>query len=207
MDTKSNRPKISVCIPIHWMKNWQFFLGRCLESIEKQTFTDYEIIITKNGNMAKNTNEAIQKATGDIIKILYMDDYLAHPDSLKNIAENFKGGWLATGCVHDFGDGKLKNPHLAKLDGVLINSNTIGSPSVVAIENKDPLLFDENMGWVLDLDYYNRLFKRYGEPTILDSYDIVMGCGDHQVTNIMSEEEKKLEEKYLINKWKTQKYQ
>ena len=95
MDTKSNRPKISVCIPIHWMKNWQFFLGRCLESIEKQTFTDYEIIITKNGNMAKNTNEAIQKATGDIIKILYMDDYLAHPDSLKNIAENFKSRRLA----------------------------------------------------------------------------------------------------------------
>ena len=62
------------------------------------------------------------------------------------------------------------------------------------------------MGWVLDLDYYNRLFKRYGEPTILDSYDTVIGCGDHQVTNIMSKEEKELEEKYFTEKWKTPKY-
>lgn len=200
--------KISVIIPFHFgMKNWSFFLTRCLESIEQQTYQNYEIIITKHGRMAENTNAGIKKATGDIIKILYMDDYLAHPDSLKNIAENFKGGWLATGCVHDWGDGRLKNPHIARLDGIFKNSNTIGSPSVIAIENKDPLLFDENMSWLLDLDYYNRLFERYGLPTILDSYDTVMGCGDHQVTHIMSDEDKKIEENYLINKWKTQKFQ
>ena len=198
------QPKISIVVPFHWMMNWQFFLTRCLESIEKQTFIDYEIILTKSGLMAENTNAGIKKATGEIIKILYMDDYLAHPDSLKNLAENFKGGWLATGCVHDFGDGILKNPHLARYEGVIPGSkivNSIGSPSVVAIENKDPLLFDESMTWVLDLDYYNRLLKRYGPPTILDSYDVVMGCGDHQITNIISEQEKKAEEKYLLQKY------
>ena len=204
MNQKKKTPRISVVIPIHWMKNWQFFLTRCLESIEKQTFTDYEIIITKSGKMAENTNSAIRRASGDIIKILYMDDYLSHPDSLKNIAENFKGGWLATGCVHDYGDGELKGPHLARYEGVLPSSkivNSIGSPSVIAIENKDPLLFDENMTWVLDIDYYQRLLKRYGPPIILDSYDIAIGCGDHQVTNIISEEEKKAEEKYLLQKY------
>lgn len=203
------RPKVSICIPIHWMKNWQFFLTRCLSSIEQQTFTDYEIIITKKGRMAENTNAGISKATGDIIKILYMDDYLAHPDSLKNIAENFKGGWLATGCVHDWGDRKFKGPHLPKVEGITSNiiSNTIGSPSVIAFENKDPLMFDENMTWVLDLDYYLRLLRRYGPPTILDSYDTAIGCGEHQVTNILSQEAKELEDKYLIEKWKTQKSQ
>ena len=158
--------------------------------------------------MAKNTNAGIKKATGEIIKILYMDDYLAHPDSLKNIADNFKGGWLVTGCVHDWGDGIFKSPHLAKVDGILPipnMSNTIGSPSVVAIENKDPLLFDEEMTWLLDMDYYRRLHNRYGPPTILDSYDVAMGCGDHQVTHIMSKEDKKLEENYFIEKWKTPK--
>ena len=202
-----NNPKISCIIPIHWMKNWQFFLTRCLESIEQQTFTDYEIIITKAGKMAENTNAGIKKATGEIIKILYMDDYLAHPDSLKNIAENFKGEWLATGCVHDYGDGELKDPHIPKIDGLTgdTTSNTIGSPSVIAFENKDPLLFDENMGWLLDLDYYLRLAKRYGGVTISDNCDIAIGCGDHQVTHLMPKEDKKLEEKYFIEKWKTQK--
>ena len=197
--------KISVVIPIHWMKNWPYFLTRCLKSIEQQTFTDYEIIITKSGAMAENTNSAIKRATGDIIKILYMDDYLAHSDSLKNLAENFEGGWLATGCVHDYGDGVLKDPHIPKIDGIMGKSvsNTIGSPSVIAFENKDPLLFDENMGWVLDIDYYRRLCKRYGGLTIIESLDIAIGCGDHQVTHIMSKEDKKLEEKYFINKWKT----
>ena len=202
MDTRTN-PKISICIPIHWMKDWPFFLTRCLKSIEQQTFTDYEIIITKNGNMAKNTNSAITRATGDIIKILYMDDYLAHPDSLRNLAENFEGGWLATGCVHDYGDGKFKDPHLPSIKGITGNktSNTIGSPSVVAFENKDPLLFDENMGWLLDLDYYLRLVRRYGGLTILNSYDTAIGCGEHQATNILSQSEKDLEEKYLKEKW------
>ena len=188
---------------MHWMKDWSWFLTRCLTSIEDQTFKDYEIIITKSGKMAENTNAGIKKATGEIIKILYMDDYLAHPDSLKNIADNFKGGWLATGCVHDLGDGVFRHPHMARYEGVLPGPkilNTIGSPSVVAIENKDPLLFDESMTWVLDIDYYQRLFKRYGEPTILDSYDVVLGCGDHQVTNILSKEDKESEEQYFINK-------
>src|SRR3990167_8083106 len=100
------KPKISVVVPFHFgMKNWQLFLTRCLESIEEQTFKDYEVILTKSGKMAENTNRAIQGAKGEIIKILYVDDYLAHPESLKNIAENFKGGWLVTGCVHNFGDG------------------------------------------------------------------------------------------------------
>ena len=201
--------KISVVIPIHWMKDWPFFLTRCLESIEQQTFTDYEIIITKNGKMAENTNSAIKKATGEIIKILYLDDYLAHPDSLKNIAENFEGGWLATGCVHDYGDGKLKDLHIPKIDGLMSDtaSNTIGSPSVIAFENKDPILFDENMGWLLDLDYYSRLLEKYGGVMILDSCDVAIGCGDHQVTHLMPEEAKKAEEEYFINKWKTQKSQ
>lgn len=206
MDTRRN-PKISIIIPIHWMKNWQFFLTRCLESIEKQTFTDYEIILTHSGLMAANTNRAIQSAKGEIIKILYADDYLAHENSLKNIVDNFSGGWLVTGCVHDWNDGKLQNPHLPTVEGIIGStaSNTIGSPSVVALENKDPILFDESMTWLLDLDYYLRMVRKYGPPTILDSYDIAIGCGDHQVTNILNQGDKDLEEKYLIEKWKNPK--
>lgn len=67
------------------MKDADFFLRRLMESLEMQTFRDFEIVITKDGRMAENTNSAIKKAKGEIIKILYMDDYLAHSDSLKNI--------------------------------------------------------------------------------------------------------------------------
>ena len=68
---------ISICIPYYpQMKNADFFMKRCLDSIEKQTYKDYEIVITDQGKMAENTNTAIKQAKGEIIKILFMDDYL-----------------------------------------------------------------------------------------------------------------------------------
>ena len=203
MDTKRN-PKISIVVPIHEMVGGDKFLWRLVNSLVAQTFKDWELIVTKEGKMAENTNAGIKQARGEIIKILYLDDYLAHENSLKNIVDNFSGGWLATGCVHDWNDRKLQNPHLPTVEGIIGStaSNTIGSPSVVAFENKDPMLFDESMTWLLDLDYYLSMVRKYGPPAILDSYDIAIGCGDHQITNILNQGDKDLEEKYLIEKWK-----
>jgi len=200
MDRITN-PKISICVPIHWMKNWQFFLTRCLESIERQTYKNYEIIIIKKDKMAETSNATIKKATGDIIKILYMDDFLAHPDSLAVIAKEFKGGWLATGCLHS--DGRqIRLPHLPTWsERVKAGENTIGSPSVISIENKDPLLFDENLNWLLDCELYGRLFERYGEPTLINDLNVVMGTGEHQMTHILTDKEKLDEHIYITQKY------
>ena len=193
--------KLSIAIPIHNMDNADFFLVRLIKSLQIQTFRDFEIVITKDGQMAENTNAAIKKCKGEIIKILYMDDRLAHENSLKEIVDIFKGGWLATGCVHDNGDGKLFNPHLPSYEGIPNSINTIGSPSIVAIENKNPILFDENMSWLLDVDYYKRLYERYGEPTLLNDLNVIIGVGSHQMTHILTDEEKLMEQNYLNYKY------
>ncbi len=183
------------------MVDGERFLSRCLESVKSQSYTDYEIVITKEGKMAENTNAAVKRAKGDIIKILFMDDYFAHTEALQHIHDQFKGGWLATGCVHD-DNGIYFNPHLAHWDDdVMKGVNTIGSPSVVAFENDDPLLFDVGMSWVLDCDLYARLHSRYGNPTIIDSIDVVIGVGNHQTTNLLSEKEKLLEQEILIKRY------
>lgn len=171
--------------------------------LDKQTYRDFEIVVTSHpGGMAANTNEAIQRSKGDIIKILYMDDYLASPTSLQEIADNFKGGWLATGCAHDHGDGIPSGVHTPSWsDQMLYGKNTIGSPSVVAFENKTPLLFDEKMSWLLDCDLYGRLYKRYGLPTIVDKIGVIIGVGDHQMTHILTDEEKIQEGVYLAQKY------
>jgi hypothetical protein len=83
-------PKISVCIPTHNMANKDFFLERALHSVRMQTFQDFEIVVTEHGKMAENTNFAIKKATGTLVKILYMDDWLAHPNALEEIWANFE---------------------------------------------------------------------------------------------------------------------
>lgn len=190
-------PRISVAIPTHPMTNGDFFLSRLLDSLEKQTFRDFEMVITKEGKMAKNTNAAILQSRGEIVKILYMDDYL-EPDALKNLNEQFTGGWYASGCVHDDG-ASVGNPHIPSfIPGTLLN--TIGSPSVVAFENKEPLLFDAKLSWVLDIDLYERLYERYGFPTLNPSMDVVIGLHEGQTTNILSEKEKEKEVNYLIKK-------
>ena len=198
-----NTPKISIAIPVYKeMPNGDFFLKRCLESIRTQSYQDFEIVITEKGSMAENTNNAIKASNGEIIKVLYQDDYFAHKDALKRIVEAFKGGWLVTGCEHDDGVTR-ERPHLAEWNDNIHIRNTIGSPSVLTIENKNPLLFDETMTWMLDCDYYKRLYERYGAPIILDDINVVIGVGSHQTTNRLTDEIKNNELEYMYEKHTT----
>lgn len=190
---------VSICIPIHNMENKNFFLKRCLDSIWAQSYKNFEIIITQDGQMAENSNSAIKKAIGDVIKIMFMDDYFAHKDALKRIVESFKGGWLVSGCNHD--DGHIFNDHLPTWNKELsTGNNTIGSPSVLTFENKEPLLFDEKLTWLLDVDLYSRLFQRYGLPTILNDINVTIGIGQHQSTYLIPNERKQWEHQYMNQK-------
>ena len=194
-------PKISFCIPIHNMENGAFFLWRAVQSIMSQTFKDYEIIITQEGSMPVNTNAGIKKARGELIKILYMDDYLAHPNALQEIVDHFKGQWLVSGCLHDE-DGVLKSPHYPSWnDSIHLGQNTIGSPSVLTIRNDGHLLFDETLSFLLDCDLYKRYYKQYGPPTILKDLNVAIGLHAGQTSNLMPQEEKEKEYKYIMTKY------
>lgn len=177
------------------MDNWPFFLERCLKSIEAQTFTNYEIVMVKHSSMPTTSNRTIQSAQGEIIKMLYMDDYLADKDALQHLVDSWRGGWAVSGCIHNDGTA-LSNAHFPKWSmEVFQGVNLIGSPSVVAFENNDPSLFDERMSWMLDLDLYRDLFTRYGEPTIINHLDVGIGVGSHQMTHKLTDEEKETEVK------------
>lgn len=184
---------ISILVPYHNMPDGAYFLKRCIDSIMEQTYKNYEIVLTKDGKMAENFNSAIKRAKGDIIKILCMDDYFAHKDALQAIVDAFKGTWLITGSDNN------PNPHWT--EDIHLGNNKLGSPSALAFINHDPLMFDENMSWLLDCDYYKRLYTRYGAPVILDDINVMIGCGEHQSTHLLSDETKGMEEDYMINKY------
>ena len=181
--------KISIVIPYYDMSNGAFFLKRAIDSVMSQTYKNYEIILTKEGKAAKNTNEAIKRATGDLIKILHQDDYLAHKNALQVIVDAFRGHWLVTGCLHD--DGEIHRPHYPVFSRT---ENTIGAPSVLTIKNGLDMYFNEDLEWMFDLEFYNRLYDKYGEPTILNDLNVVIGIGSHQSTNLLSNELKEKEE-------------
>ena len=176
------KPAISVCIPSYEMHGEaKRMLTRSFDMLKKQTFKDFEVVVSDNSEddvvrnicasseyqslninyfknprkgISPNTNEAIKKATGKLIKTLYMDDFLSDENSLQDIMDSFKGNWLVTGCGHNTGDGKIKNIHFPTYNKkVYLGKNTIGNPSILTIKNEDLMLFDENLSWLLDCDY------------------------------------------------------
>src|SRR3990167_7112030 len=139
-------PKVSIVVPFYWMKNWEILLMSCLRSIEKQFFKDYEVILTKAGSMPVNTNRAIQCAKGEVIKVLYMDDWLDSEYYLFDIDKAFSNpetNWVITAAD--------TNRSPMRTDNIEMGNNRLGSPSALAFRNngKDNLLFDENLSWLL----------------------------------------------------------
>lgn len=219
-------PKVSIVCPVYNMDHAEQFLKRNLDSIGSQTFKDYEIVISddsdddylkikfnhypikwvkNNGNkgMANNTNNAIEHAKGELVKILFQDDYFYNNESLFEIVKSFTATcqWLATGCTHTMDGINFFNHHVPYYSE---SDNTIGSPSVITFRREITERFDPNFHWTLDLDLYKRLFYKYGKPKIYDKINVVMGIGLHQKTNNLSDERKRLE--YQMLKIKHQNY-
>lgn len=217
--------KVSLVIPIYNMDNAQKFLDRNLKSIYIQSFDDYEIVISDdsdddflkiwlskidmpiryfrnmgNKGMANNTNNAINNAQGELVKILFQDDYFYDSRSLEKLVNAFTPTcqWLVTGCTHTMDGVNLFNEHKPYYSE---SDNTIGSPSVVTFKREIAERFDPNFHWVLDLDLYKRLYKKYGKPKIYDQVNVVIGVGLHQKTNLLTDERKALEHKLLKLKY------
>ena len=220
----------SICIPTYEMHGKAGeMLTRSFDMFKKQTYKNFEVVISDNSEndvvknlcddpayeslnikyirsqrkgASINTNVAMKAASGKLIKILHMDDYLSDEHSLQDIVDNFKGNWLVTGCGHDIGDGKIINIHFPTYNKkVYLGKNTIGAPSVLTVKNDNPLMFDEILIWLNDCDYYKRCYDKFGEPDILNKVNVVIGVGKHQTTNNINNGLKKMEKEYMKKKY------
>jgi len=207
------------------MDNAQALLERNLKSIYIQSFDDYEIVISDDSeddmlhswlrkfdlpikyfknltghSMAQNTNNAINNATGELVKILYQDDYFYDSNSLRDITQHFteRTKWLATGCTHTIDGVNTFNNHRPYYSD---SENTIGSPSVITFRREIKERFDPNFHWVLDLDWYKQLYIKYGKPKIFDKVNVVIGIHPGQKTYLLSDERKNFEHQLLRKKY------
>lgn len=199
--TTTNRPKISIAIPIIDSPKTAFYLSRLLKSLDKQTFKDYEIVITKEGDFSKNHNAAILKSKGELIKLIQLDDYFSHPNALQDIVDNFEGEWLISACEHNV-NGVECNPHYPVwTDDIFTGNNRLGSVSTLTIRNETKMLFEEGLTWVVDCDLYKRYYDKYGPPTILNSINVVIDTRNDRLSSTLSDELKQREVNYLIKKY------
>lgn len=169
------------------MKDHEFFINRLKESIAKQTYKDYEVIITEYGSPTENTNLAVSKAKGDLIKIMFMDDYFTHENVLQEIVYNFTEdvNWLITGCDNNLVPVYTGDIHLG--------NNKLGSPSAITYRRGEETTFDETLWWVFDCDFYKKLYIKHGLTKILIGNHITIGVGDHQLTENLLDKTKQHE--------------
>ena len=221
---------MSIAIPCYEMNGLGVqFLNKCLDSISKQSFKDIEVVVSdhslnnnileacntwnnflkikyiknldKRGSSSNNINNCIKNCSGELIKILCQDDFLYEKDSIKKIIDNFKTGWLVSTYIHTYDTFIFVNKHTPVISNNILTCNKIGTHSCLTIENNDVILFDENLIWFMDSEYYKRLYNKYGKPVILDEITMVQTLWRGQVTNTLATEEVRINE-YLYLKEK-----
>lgn len=122
--------EISVCIPAYDMGGRGVaFLEQSLDVLSTQTFKQFEVVVSDQSSdtaiadlcarsslqirwidarrvpkqASANTNLAMNVAAGEIVKILFQDDFLLGDAALARIAQAFddpKVNWCLTGCEH-----------------------------------------------------------------------------------------------------------
>lgn len=214
-------PKISICIPT-WECNGysEVFTTELFNSIRKQTFKDYEVCISdhslndnvlnvceeyanyfeikyfKNsnnlGNGPANTNSALEMSSGDIIKIMFQDDFFFSENSLSIIYQSFFDNnkkWLVNGSNH-FQQNIYYNEMTPRWNHDIIKGvNTISSPSVLSIKSDVKEQFDENLKMLMDCDYYYNLYSKYDEPLILNDILVTNRVHQNQISSLYVNDE------------------
>jgi glycosyltransferase involved in cell wall biosynthesis len=149
----------------------------------------YVVNPEKRGNISHNINNAINHCTGDIIKIIFMDDFLLKQTAIADIVfvftQNPSARWMVNSYLHTQNYSSFYNPIYPKYnDKIITGINTIGCPSGLTISKDVAARFDENLKWFMDCEYYYQLFKLYGHPIIYQN-NFLVGTLIHnsQVTN------------------------
>jgi glycosyltransferase involved in cell wall biosynthesis len=154
------------------------------------------------GNSSSNLNCALEMCTAKYIKILFQDDFLFSNNSLEKtvrcMERNPHKYWLVSASEHYSPDKNYFRPFYPSISEEIFKGvNTVSSPSVITIRNLSPLRFDENLSWLMDVEYYRRMLDTVGFPLFLNDITVVNRIGEHQFTNKVDHVKKSSEQDYV----------
>lgn len=230
--------KISICVPVYEMNNGisEKFLVEFFAGLLFQTFKDFDVVVSdqsetdnlkticnvfsknldikyyKNSsnikNAANNVNNCIRNATGDIIKLLYMDDFFVDNHALQKISDAFDNSsskWLLNGFIHcDTDKTRFFDARTPWFGNKYVNGdNTTGNPSAYAVRNQYVLEMDENLLWLVDGEYFYRSYVYHGDPIIIS--DILVCFREHENSAFLDPKFRELDTKerlYCMEKYK-----
>lgn len=238
--------KVSICIPCY---KYPEDMKQLLDSIEEQTFADYEVIITddtrddsikelvdsytsiknriiyqknrKQLGHIHNWNEALKKATGEYIKIMFSDDWFSGKDSLQKMVslldENPEAFIAFSGTEQVMRKRRGDETSIEKRERAasktfisllqedyrnLFLGNEIGAPSATIYRACD-VFFDEKSNWASDMFLYFDILKEHPKFAYTEEALISIGEAETQYTNMFEKyDERKFEDyQYLYQKY------
>jgi cellulose synthase/poly-beta-1,6-N-acetylglucosamine synthase-like glycosyltransferase len=192
-------------------KTAERFLVEYFSHLMYQTFKDFDIVISDQSeddnlkiicdtfshvldikyfkntsnkkNAANNVNNAVRYATGEIVKLLYMDDFFVDQGALLKISNAFDsnpaGKWFISGFTHSnetrtqFFDTRLPMYENKYVNG----DNTTGNPSNYAVRRDCAIEMDDDLLWIVDGEYFYRSYYYHGDPIMID--DVLVCFREH----------------------------
>ena len=200
--------RVSYCVPTHDHPRCEQYMFDILYALSQQSCKDFELCVSHQGdddkilrslndywdiinityrrapegNISVNTNNAMKMGEGDIIKILYSDDFILTSNLTEELDKAFTSdvSWAVTGFAHTLDNGLTHyNPKIPFYnDRLLEGINTLSSPSILAMRRDIKEYFDENLVMLMDCDMYYRLYENYGNPIVIN--DIHISNREHQ---------------------------
>lgn len=233
-----SNPLVSIAIPVYEMHgNGVDFLEFNFSKIVSQTYNNLQVVVSdhsisndiqelcenwadrlnilylkneyKRGNSSSNINNAIDNCDGELIKILFQDDFLFDINVISNIVSAFneKQSWLVCACTHSNNGVDYYNNFYPKWNSDIVGGiNTISSPSVLTIRKSVKERFDENLIWMMDCEYYMQLYINYGLPIIFNKISIVNRIWGNRLSDTIPELKKRKEELYVKDKYNMYSY-
>lgn len=141
----------------------------------------------------KNWNEAISNAEGEWIKLMHDDDWFSNPASLQIYADTAKSHndkfifaaynnvFLDENKIRFVKPGFYRLRLLRKDPYSLLSKNIIGPPSVTLYRNFHNQRYDNNIKWLVDIEFYIRELR--GKDFFYISEPLInVGMSREQVT-------------------------
>lgn len=166
---------------------------------------------TPIGNSTKNINNALEKSDGYIVKPMFMDDFFYRPDALNvikkyiDLKKEYTWGLCSTNhfIESSFDFHRFLRPYIHP--DLIYGVNTMGCPSVSFYKKENEILFDENLRYLVDTEWYYSWNKKYGRPIIIDETIISTSQGDISTSVSIQQEDSfqslvEDEKKYCLNK-------
>jgi len=142
----------------------------------------------------ENWNAGIRMANGQWIKLMHDDDWFSSAESLQQFASAVEHHpecdffFSAYNNVNESnGDVRLSTARMVRLQrvtdnpAVLLAGNVIGPPSVTMYKNDQTILYDPDLKWLVDIEFYIRYLKGR-KLYYIDQPLVNIGINDQQVT-------------------------